>query len=69
VQRAANQDSCQRAVKSDARTDAHLWAQTYDPAIWPMVSRFQSEIAKAIATSCKRSFRLTRRKPSSSRPL
>ena len=51
----------------DARTDAHLWAQTYDRDLADVFA-IQSEIAKAIPTSCKRSFHLTRRKRSSNRP-
>jgi TolB-like protein len=47
VQRAANKIRV-NAQLIDARTDAHLWAQTYDRDL-PDVFAIQSEIAKAIA--------------------
>ena len=51
----------------DARTDAHLWAQTYDRDLADVFA-IQSEIAKAIADQLQAKLRLTRKKPSSSRP-
>ena len=65
VQRAANKVRV-NAQLLDARTDAHLWAQTYDRDLADVFA-IQSEIAKAIADSCRPSSRLTRRKRSSSR--
>ena len=66
VQRAANKVRV-NAQLLDARNDAHLWAQTYDRDLADVFA-IQSEIAKAIADHYKLSFRLTRRKPLSSRP-
>jgi adenylate cyclase len=67
VQRAANKIRV-NAQLIDARTDAHLWAQTYDRDLADVFA-IQSEIARRSPISCRRSFRLTRRKRSSSRPL
>jgi TolB-like protein len=68
VQRAANKVRV-NAQLIDARNDAHLWAQTYDRDLADVFA-IQSEIAKAIADQLQaRNSRLTRRKPSSSRPL
>ena len=47
VQRAANKIRV-NAQLIDARTDAHLWAQTYDRDLADVFA-IQSEIAKAIA--------------------
>jgi TolB-like protein len=66
VQRAANKIRV-NAQLIDARNDAHLWAQTYDRPIDDVLpSRARSP--RPSPSSCKPSFRLTRRKRSSSRP-
>jgi TolB-like protein len=50
----------------DARTDAHLWAQTYDRDLADVFA-IQSEIAKAIADQLQAKLSPTRRVPLNSR--
>ena len=66
VQRAANKVRV-IAQLIDARNDAHLWAKP-TIAIWPMSSPSKAKSPRRSPISCRRSSRLTRRKPSSSRP-
>src|SRR5204862_7419203 len=66
VQRAANRVRVNVQL-IDARTDAHLWHKP-TIAIWPMSSPSKARSPKPLPSSCRRSFRLTRRRPSSSRP-
>jgi adenylate cyclase len=66
VQRAANKVRV-NAQLIDARNDAHLWAKP-TIAIWPMCSPSKAKSRRRSPTSCRPSSRLTRRKPSSSRP-
>ena len=51
----------------DARTDAHLWAQTYDRDLADVFA-IQSEIAKAIADQLQASSHLTRKRRLKNRP-
>jgi len=66
VQRAANKVRV-IAQLIDARNDAHLWAQT-TIAIWPMSSPSKARSPRRLPINCRPSSRLTRRKPSNSRP-
>ena len=50
----------------DARTDAHLWAQTYDRDLADVFA-IQSEIAKAIADQLQAKLSPSEKAPSSSR--
>jgi len=54
VQRSGNRVRV-NAPLIDARNDAHLWAQTYDRDLADVFA-IQSEIAKAMPTSCRPSF-------------
>ena len=66
VQRAANKVRV-NAQLIDARTDAHLWAQTYDRDLADVFA-IQSEIAKAIADQLQAKLSPNEKKASSSRP-
>ena len=66
VQRAGNKVRV-NAQLIDARNDAHSGRRP-TIASWPMSSPFKARSPKRLPTSCRRSFRLARRKRSSSRP-
>ncbi len=66
VQRAGNRVRV-NAQLVDARTDAHLWAQTYDRDLAD-VSPFKARSPKPLPTSCKRSFLRVKKRRSSKPP-
>ena len=66
VQRSGNRVRV-NAQLVDARTDAHLWAQTYDRDLADVFA-IQSEIAQGDCRPVAGELRQQRRKPSSSRP-
>ena len=65
VQRAANKVRV-NAQLIDARTDAHLWAQTYDRDLADVFA-IQARSQRRLPTNCRPSSRLTRKGPLSGR--